>query len=244
MVSQFAAQLETPEVDIALVSAAVFNRACKDAGMEPILLRAIHSEVAARAAALPPLHPSIPEEYAEFADVFDEIAADSLPEHRPYDLKIDLEEGASPPLGRIYPLSEKEGEVSASPRRPVVEIRRTKSKGKGKARAEPVGGDPDDGDEGDDDDDDDKEPCERCRAKKISCQTQLLAYNRQLRDGQVKEQEVGWACNKGRAEEEKAPETAAGPTVGIAEEKKEEDMEVEGEVETPAPTAKGKERAE
>ncbi|KAJ3910843.1 hypothetical protein F5877DRAFT_86927, partial [Lentinula edodes] len=62
-------------------------------------------------------------------------------------------------------------EVSASPRRPVVEVRRTKSKGKGKARAEPVGGDPDDGDEGDDDDDD-KEPCERCRVKKISCQMQ------------------------------------------------------------------------
>ncbi|GAW10145.1 retrotransposon nucleocapsid protein [Lentinula edodes] len=83
--------------------------------MEPILLCAIHSEVAARAAdrsstapTVPPLHHSIPEEYAEFADVFDEIAADSLPEHRPYDLKIDLEEGASLPLGRIYPLSEKE----------------------------------------------------------------------------------------------------------------------------------------
>ncbi|KAJ3885377.1 hypothetical protein GG344DRAFT_82777 [Lentinula edodes] len=58
-------------------------------------------------------------------------------------------------------------EVSVSPRRPVVEIRRTKSKGKGKARAEPVGGDPDDGDEGDN-----KEPCERCRVKKISCQMQ------------------------------------------------------------------------
>ncbi|KAJ3910878.1 hypothetical protein F5877DRAFT_86839 [Lentinula edodes] len=61
-------------------------------------------------------------------------------------------------------------EVSASPRRPVVEVRRTKSKGKGKARAEPVGGDPDDGDEGDDDDN--KEPCKRCRVKKISCQMQ------------------------------------------------------------------------
>ncbi|KAF8826377.1 hypothetical protein HHX47_DHR5000216 [Lentinula edodes] len=47
-----------------------------------------------------PLPHSIPAEYAEFAD--------ALPEHRPYDLKIDLEEGASPPLGRIYPLSEKE----------------------------------------------------------------------------------------------------------------------------------------
>ncbi|KAJ3870556.1 hypothetical protein F5051DRAFT_447509 [Lentinula edodes] len=64
-------------------------------------------------------------------------------------------------------------EVSVSSRRPVVEIQRTKSKGKGKARAEPVGGDPDDGDDGDDDDDDNnKEPCERCRVKKISCQMQ------------------------------------------------------------------------
>ncbi|KAF8830071.1 hypothetical protein HHX47_DHR2000551 [Lentinula edodes] len=105
-VSQFAAQLETPEVDIALVSAAVFNRACKDAGMEPILLCAIHSEVAARTAdhsstapIVPPLPHSIPAEYAEFADIFDEIAADTLPEHRPYDLKIDLEEGALLPLG-------------------------------------------------------------------------------------------------------------------------------------------------
>ncbi|GAW05661.1 hypothetical protein LENED_007533 [Lentinula edodes] len=43
-----------------------------------------------------------------FVDIFNEIAADSLPEHRPYNLKIDLEEGASPPLGQIYPLSEKE----------------------------------------------------------------------------------------------------------------------------------------
>ncbi|GAW09007.1 hypothetical protein LENED_011127 [Lentinula edodes] len=103
------------QVDIALSGLSLINRACKDAGIESILLRAIHSEVAARAAdrsstapTVPPLHHSIPAEYAEFADVFDEIAADSLPEHRPYNLKIDLEEGASPPLGRIYPLSEKE----------------------------------------------------------------------------------------------------------------------------------------
>ena len=41
---------------------------------------------------------SIPSEYADFADVFDKIAADSLPEHRPYDLKIELEEGSEPPL--------------------------------------------------------------------------------------------------------------------------------------------------
>ncbi|GAW10287.1 hypothetical protein LENED_012536 [Lentinula edodes] len=53
-------------------------------------------------------------------------------------------------------------EMSVSPRRPVVEIRREKGKGKAKVPAQPVGGDPDDGDE-------EKEPCERCRAKKIPC---------------------------------------------------------------------------
>ncbi|KAJ3858477.1 hypothetical protein EV359DRAFT_87687 [Lentinula novae-zelandiae] len=93
-------------------------------------------------------------------------------------------------------------EVSVSPRRPMVKISKSKGKGKGKAKAQPVDEDPDDGD-----DDDEKEPCERCRTKKISCQmqaeggsnptgerlavlesqvAQLLADNRQLRDGQVK----------------------------------------------------------
>ncbi|KAJ3911310.1 hypothetical protein F5877DRAFT_86161 [Lentinula edodes] len=60
------------------------------------------------------------------------------------------------------------GGSSISPRRPVVEVR--KDKGKGKAKAQPVGGDPDDGDDGDDDDDDDdRTPCERCRSKRIPC---------------------------------------------------------------------------
>ncbi|KAJ3897177.1 hypothetical protein F5879DRAFT_928031 [Lentinula edodes] len=69
--------------------------------------------------------------------------------------------------------------MSASPRRPVVEIRRKlTNKGKGKAKAQPVGGDPDDGDDGDDDgdddddDEDDRAPCERCKNKKLPCQMQ------------------------------------------------------------------------
>ncbi|KAJ3897729.1 hypothetical protein F5879DRAFT_995617 [Lentinula edodes] len=64
-------------------------------------------------------------------------------------------------------------EMSASPRRPVVEVRRV-VKGKGKAKAQPMGGDPDDGDDGDDDDDDeeDRAPCERCKTKKLPCQMQ------------------------------------------------------------------------
>ncbi|KAJ3900566.1 hypothetical protein F5879DRAFT_992758 [Lentinula edodes] len=62
-------------------------------------------------------------------------------------------------------------EMSASPRRPVAEIRRKMiSKGTGKAKAQPVSGDPDDGDNGDDKED--RAPCERCKNKKLPCQMQ------------------------------------------------------------------------
>ena len=50
----------------------------------------------------------VPEEYHDFADVFDKAKADTLPPHRPYDLKINLEEGSTPPLGHMYSLSQTE----------------------------------------------------------------------------------------------------------------------------------------
>ncbi|KAJ3885154.1 hypothetical protein GG344DRAFT_70785, partial [Lentinula edodes] len=59
-------------------------------------------------------------------------------------------------------------EMSVSPRRPVVEIRREKGKGREGIPVRPVGGDPDDGDN-DDNDKEEREPCGRCKAKKIPC---------------------------------------------------------------------------
>ena len=50
----------------------------------------------------------LPPEYHEFADVFSETKACSLPPHRPYDHKIELEDGKAPPFGPIYSLSEAE----------------------------------------------------------------------------------------------------------------------------------------
>jgi len=50
----------------------------------------------------------IPEEYHDFADVFSKSRASVLANHRPYDLKITLEDGAAPPLGPIYSLSQEE----------------------------------------------------------------------------------------------------------------------------------------
>jgi hypothetical protein len=54
-------------------------------------------------------HPhEIPSQYQEFKDVFEKINANTLPKHRPYDCTIDLVEGAQPPFGPIYYLSQDE----------------------------------------------------------------------------------------------------------------------------------------
>jgi len=50
-------------------------------------------------------------EYYEFANVFSKIKAETFSSHRPYDLKINLEESAQPPVGPIYSLSASEQEV-------------------------------------------------------------------------------------------------------------------------------------
>ena len=44
--------------------------------------------------------------YSHFSDIFSKGSTDSLPPHREYDLKIDVDESAKPPLGPIYPLSQ------------------------------------------------------------------------------------------------------------------------------------------
>ncbi|KAG5348626.1 hypothetical protein C0989_009372 [Termitomyces sp. Mn162] len=50
----------------------------------------------------------VPPEYHEFADMFSEGSAKELPPHHSYDHKIELEEGTSPPFGKIYNMSEVE----------------------------------------------------------------------------------------------------------------------------------------
>ena len=51
---------------------------------------------------------SFPSKYNDFSDVFEKKNVDRLPEHRPYDCPIDLKDGACPPFGPIYGLSEPE----------------------------------------------------------------------------------------------------------------------------------------
>ena len=54
---------------------------------------------------------NVPEEYHKFANIFNKKKADTLPPHCSYDLKIELEEGASPPPGCMYSLSSMELEA-------------------------------------------------------------------------------------------------------------------------------------
>uniref|UniRef100_A0A8C5M7Z7 Gypsy retrotransposon integrase-like protein 1 n=1 Tax=Leptobrachium leishanense TaxID=445787 RepID=A0A8C5M7Z7_9ANUR len=49
---------------------------------------------------------SLPQEYAEFSDVFNKKGVECLPPHRKYDCPIELLPGANIPFGHIYPLAE------------------------------------------------------------------------------------------------------------------------------------------
>lgn len=51
---------------------------------------------------------SLLEPYWDFASVFDPVDVDTLPPHRPYDIKIELEDGKTPLFGPIYSLTQDE----------------------------------------------------------------------------------------------------------------------------------------
>ena len=50
----------------------------------------------------------VPPDYHDFADVFSKSKADTLAPHCEHNLKINLEDSASPPLGATYSLSSSE----------------------------------------------------------------------------------------------------------------------------------------
>jgi len=54
---------------------------------------------------------NVSSEYYKFADIFSKTKAETLSSHHSYDLKINLEESAQPPVGSIYSLSASEQEA-------------------------------------------------------------------------------------------------------------------------------------
>ena len=95
---------------VSLVSAAAYASSIRDKDAVQYTIRATPAEeILARASSVSSSDLSgIPPEYQDFADVFSEEEAYSLPPHRDFDLKIETIEGEVPPVGHIYSLSQAE----------------------------------------------------------------------------------------------------------------------------------------
>ena len=99
---------------IALIGTAPFMRLCKLQGMQTFHIHLSDISVSANSTSVSEEVldlSSVPKEYHDFANVFSKAKAEKLAPHRPYDLKINLEEVTSPPIVLMYPLSQSELEV-------------------------------------------------------------------------------------------------------------------------------------
>src|SRR6266545_1655314 len=102
-------EVEQSKPSISFINAAAYTRAAHTKGLVSFQLSLSDPSLYGRSTSTAPAEPDltgIPEEYHEFVDVFSQAKADMLPTHRPYDLKIDLKEGAELPLSRMYSLSQ------------------------------------------------------------------------------------------------------------------------------------------
>ena len=99
--------------NITIIGAVAFLHASKLLGSHNFKLCLHSSDIQANSAKLveTPDLSNVPSKYHKFTDVFSKTKAEILPPHCPYDLKINLEEGAQPLVGLIYSLSASEQEV-------------------------------------------------------------------------------------------------------------------------------------
>ena len=108
------ASAETPQSSVphlSLIGAAAFMRASKLLGSHCYKIHLSNPSISTNSASISDEAPDlsqVPKEYHDFADVFSKNKAFTLAPHRPYDLKIDLEEGATPPVTQMYLLSQVE----------------------------------------------------------------------------------------------------------------------------------------
>src|SRR5258708_4495413 len=91
------------KIDICMVSALTMTKLCKDPGT-PAFMISMADLIPSQVTATNTLD-SIPAKYRDFRDVFSEEKVGTLAPHRPYDLQINIEEGAKPIHGPIYSLS-------------------------------------------------------------------------------------------------------------------------------------------
>ena len=99
--------------NIAIIGAVAFLHALKLPDSHNFELCLHSSDIQANSAKLAetPDLSNVLSEYHEFVNIFSKTKAETLPSHCSYDLKINLEEGAQPPVGPIYSLSASEQEA-------------------------------------------------------------------------------------------------------------------------------------
>src|SRR5258708_38159752 len=91
------------KIDICMVSAVTMTKLCKDLGRSTLVISTTNLNPLQAAAT--EILDSIPAKYHEYRNVFSGEKAGTLAPHRPYDLQINVEEGAQPVHGPIYSLS-------------------------------------------------------------------------------------------------------------------------------------------
>jgi len=104
---KFVTQTIPNKPQTSLVNAAAFMSACKSKGaisFQITSLPTVVTSLAVQTREANPEIPGLPEEYQEYRDVFSTQKAKLLPEHRPYDLAIQIEGDKISPLGPIYSL--------------------------------------------------------------------------------------------------------------------------------------------
>ena len=97
-----------PKLDVYMISAAPFHRLTQKKGVE--VFAASMRDIEKALEEKPYVDPAtiLPSDYHEYLDVFSRQDSKLLPVHRPYDHKIQLEEGKSPSFGPLYGMSQDE----------------------------------------------------------------------------------------------------------------------------------------
>src|SRR5277367_632631 len=106
-----------PAPAVSLVNSTAFMLASKLSGSHTFQIHLSDPTISGKSASVSEETPdlsSVPTDYHDFSDVFSKKKADTLPPHRPYDLKINIEEGSTPPFfsRSAHTLCPKEGRLT------------------------------------------------------------------------------------------------------------------------------------
>lgn len=99
------------KLDICMIGAVPLTRMARRHGHELLAISMADIEKALSPKTYTDPKTKVPQEYHQHLEVFSRKASDQLPGHRPYDHKIEVEEGKTPPFGPLYGMSRNELKV-------------------------------------------------------------------------------------------------------------------------------------